>query len=254
MNLVGNAIKFTDRGRVEARLQLAAETAETATLRCQVQDTGIGIAPEDQARLFESFVQADGSPTRAHGGAGLGLAISRQLVGMMGGNIGVESRQGSGSMFWFTAVFARAAQAPELRTEPPLAHIPRVLLAEDNPINQKIALRILHQCGYRADAVADGREALDVLALRPYDAVLMDIQMPNMDGLEATAKVREMENGRRHTPIIAMTANAMAGDRERCLEAGMDDYIAKPIRREDLRRALSVWIGNQVTRGEEAPS
>ena len=396
INLVGNAIKFTEEGEVVVKIMLSEERPEDATMiRFEVSDTGIGMTPEQQSRLFQSFTQADASTTRRYGGTGLGLAISRQLVGMMGGEIGVESEPGVGSTFFFTVPFEEqpvgTSAAPELpadlkelralivddnatnrkvvrhqlsswgmdndeagtgpgalealrsaaqRGEPydvvildkrmpemdgldlaetikadpdisatrlvlltsvgqrgegaaarragveayltkPVrqselydtlatvmstqAEVPdekrrlvtrhtlrekkasgraHVLVAEDNPVNQKVATRMLENLGYRADVAKDGREALEALARNPYDAVLMDVQMPEMDGYEATAEIRrrEEEDQGRHTPVIAMTANAMQGDREKALEAGMDDYISKPVKSEELAAVLKPWI------------
>ncbi len=253
MNLTGNALKFTERGEVVIRTELARQTPQTVTARFSVRDTGIGIAPEQQSRLFQSFVQGDGSSTRKYRGAGLGLAISRQLVEMMGGQIGVESQPGRGSLFWFTAVFqGQPAQHPE-QMQAVKSGLPpadpnrrpascRVLLAEDNLVNQKIALRMLERAGYRADVVSDGKHALAALAGTHYDLVLMDVQMPEMDGFEATAEIRRLEGALRHTPIIAMTANALAGDRERCLTAGMDDYISKPVHVQELCEVVRRWV------------
>ena len=253
MNLTGNALKFTEQGEVAIWAEPAGQSLQTVTARFSVRDTGIGIASEQQSRLFQSFVQGDGSSTRKYGGTGLGLAISRQLVEMMGGQIGVQSQPGRGSLFWFTAVFQRQealhpeqAQAASSRLpmpEPNRQAAPcRLLLAEDNPVNQKIALRMLERAGYRADAVSDGKHALAALAQAQYDLVLMDVQMPEMDGFEATAEIRRLEGALRHTPIIAMTANAMAGDRERCLSAGMDDYISKPVRVQELCEVVRRWV------------
>ena len=253
MNLVGNAVKFTERGSVLLRVAVQQETASAATLCFAVEDTGIGIEPEQQALLFESFVQGDGSSTRRYGGAGLGLTISKELVELMGGRIGVDSRPGRGSAFWFVVEFPKApaecaapqAAAEETSAGPAAAGRCRILLAEDNPINQKIALRMLQQAGYAAEAVENGAQAVAALQKACYDLVLMDVQMPGMDGLEATARIRRLEAGRRHTPIIAMTANAMAGDRERCLAAGMDDYLPKPVRREQLWETVRRWVNSR---------
>ncbi len=394
-NLVGNAIKFTEQGEVTIEVTLLQESDAAARFRLAVRDTGIGIPPDRQAAIFNSFTQADGSTTRKYGGTGLGLTICRQLVQLMDGRIGVESEVGRGSVFWFElslpqpsaqaatrsldhealsglrvlivddnatnrrilseqlrswgclpeeAVGGPAAltalreaetvpfqlvlldmQMPEMdgeqtaqviRAEPQWADLPlvllssagargtaeemrargfaatltkpvrqshlfntivdvlektgpaqevapvlrivseerpaqslRILLAEDNAVNQKVALRMLARLGYRADAVANGQEALDALARIPYDLVLMDVQMPEMDGFGATAEIRRREAGTaRHLPIIAMTAHAMAGDRERCLAAGMDDYLAKPVKQEALLAILSRWSQEALER------
>jgi two-component system sensor histidine kinase/response regulator len=401
MNLVGNAIKFTDRGEVVMRAKLAEAGADTVLVRFEVSDTGAGIAPEARARLFQSFSQADSSTTRQYGGTGLGLAIAKQLAEMMGGNIGVDSAPGEGSTFWFTARLAtlpgsvqtmlpRAVDlngqrllivddnatnrtilqhqvaawgicadgaasgqlalemlrtaamrdapydlalldmqmpgmdglelARRIKADPALAtlplvmpasitqrgheelvqqagiaayltkpvrqshlfdcltlvkgtsapavgassHItqplidryrlaqvkaqiqPRILVAEDNLINQKVAVRLLEKLGYRADVAANGNEVVEALMRTPYAAVLMDCQMPHMDGFEATVAIRQREGSTRHTPIIAMTASAMQGDREKVLAAGMDDYISKPVKPDDLAAMLRRWIPHET--------
>jgi two-component system sensor histidine kinase/response regulator len=404
-NLVGNAVKFTEEGEVVLRVTLDESAGNAAFVRFEVRDTGIGIDPELQSRLFQSFVQADGSASRRHGGTGLGLAISKRLVSLMGGTIDVESRPGHGSTFWFTVRFERqapeeeaAAPAPParlagrrvlvvddnatnrqilklqlgywgLRTttvesgekalatlhqaaaagpgydlaildmkmpemdglvlaraikdEPSLSgvklvlltsvgqrghgaeatrigisayltkpadeadlhdclvevlgegrgkHAPhlvtrhslrelrppvaaRVLVAEDNEVNQKVAVRILEKLGYTVEVADDGREALEACARTRYDAVLMDGQMPGMDGYEVTRRIREREReegGGERLPIIAMTASAMKGDREKCLEAGMDDYVSKPVTPEGLQAALLRWVGAPAAPAEKA--
>jgi two-component system sensor histidine kinase/response regulator len=252
-NLAGNAIKFTERGEVAVHLALDAETARTVVLRCTVEDTGIGIPPDQVGRLFQSFSQVDNSTTKRYPGAGLGLAISRQLVQLMDGAIGCESDPGRGSRFWFTATLGKlpgSLLAPGPAAELSAAAGPprretaggSVLLAEDNEVNRLIALRLLERAGYRAEAVPNGRLAVARVMDGGYDAVLMDVHMPEMDGFEATAEIRRREDGSRRTPVIAMTARAMAGDREKCLEAGMDDYITKPVRKAELIAALERWI------------
>jgi two-component system, sensor histidine kinase and response regulator len=386
-NLAGNAVRFTRQGEVVARAELEASGPDSVTLRFEIRDTGIGIAPADQARLFQPFTQADMSSSRRYGGTGLGLAISRQLVELMGGEIGVESRLGEGSRFRFTVRLPRASvpAVPErslpgtrvLLVEAHVAtreglerqlatwHIPsaatssgtdaltslreaalggeafdiaiidehlpdmdgldlaslvrddallartrivllttftshrdrtriagagveraltkpvkraalfetlaaplsepdarrlhqhaqpasqetphmrtvrRILVAEDNAVNQRVAVRQLQKLGYAADAVGNGLEAIDALNRIPYDLILMDCQMPEMDGYHATAEIRRREGSRRHTAIVAMTANALEGDRDRCLAAGMDDYIPKPVREAELERVLLRWL------------
>jgi len=391
-NLIGNAVKFTDRGEVVLKLSAEREEEGIAELRFEVVDTGIGIPPDSQDRLFQSFSQADGSTTRKFGGTGLGLAISKQLVELMGGHIGVESRPGEGSRFWFTVRLERQAHASTpvqpaedlsrlhvcviddnatnrlllehharswgmthasaedgprglaclreasrvgrpfdlalidmqmpnmdglelaraIRADPSIAPLrlvlltslarrgdaklardsgfsayltkpihqhqlydclrlvmgqtaagsedpdrfvtvhslaeiesrshDRILLAEDNAINQKVAVKMLEKLGYHVDVVANGEEAVEALSRIPYALVFMDCQMPEMDGFEATKRIRLAEGGRRHTPIIAMTANVMQGDRERCLAAGMDDYVSKPIATKDVKAALDRWL------------
>ncbi len=246
-NLAGNAVKFTERGHVAVHVGIEGESAETITLRCTVEDTGIGISADQMPRLFQIFSQADSSTTKRYGGAGLGLAISKQLVDLMGGRIGCESEPGRGSRFWFTTPLGKvreerpaAEPAPQARGKRPAGG--NVLLAEDNEINRLIALRLLARAGYRAHAVANGRLAVDEVLKGAYDAVLMDVHMPEMDGFEATAEIRRAENGCRRTPVIALTARAMAGDREKCLQAGMDDYLSKPVRPEDLMAVLERWV------------
>jgi PAS domain S-box-containing protein len=275
-NLIGNAVKFTDSGRIDVEAEMVHPTEDGFLVRLTVRDTGIGIPTEQLSRLFESFTQGDGSSTRKYGGTGLGLSISKQLVELMGGELGVESRLGEGSRFWFTASFGKAAivapaaqpkraipvpvaPAPAAPATPAAPKVPipstkpasvppqksnggprklQVLLAEDNEINQRIALRLLEKLGLGADAVENGRAAVEALAQKNYDLVLMDCMMPEMDGFEATAVIRNRERGKGHTPICALTANAMEGDREKCLAAGMDDYISKPVGIDKLREVV----------------
>jgi PAS domain S-box-containing protein len=266
-SLLGNAIKFTEAGEVAVHVSLERGTARTATIRVTVRDTGIGIDPEQCAELFNSFVQGDDSAARKYGGSGLGLAISKQLVEMMGGRIGFESEAGLGSTFWFTARFQR--QAPRKATEAPAAAVePRpplavtasvspadvcVLVAEDNEVNQRIALRMLEKSGFRAHVVPDGRQAAEAALSGQYDVVLMDVHMPGMDGFAATAEIRGRERNGGRLPIVAMTARAMAGDREECLAAGMDDYLTKPIQMENLRRTVLRWAGIGHSRPRPTP-
>ncbi|MFN8095670.1 MAG: response regulator [Vicinamibacteria bacterium] len=388
-NLVGNAVKFTETGEVVLRVTPAEASDDLVRVRFEVRDTGVGIDPELKSRLFQSFVQGDGSVTRRHGGTGLGLAISRRLVGLMGGEIDVESRPGQGSTFFFTARFRRQAPAavdrapagrlagrrvlvvddnatnrqilkqqlgywgmrvsavdsgpmalsalqqagplgasfdlaildmkmPEMdgltlaraiKEKPELDdlrlvlltsfgqrghgaeasrigiagyltkpvdegdlydclaevlggprdhakhlvtrhslrearedHVAHLLVAEDNEVNQKVAVRILEKLGFSVEVAENGREAVEACERSRYDAVLMDVQMPEMDGFEATRRIREAEGGARRTPIVAMTANAMKGDREKCLAAGMDDYVSKPITPKDVEAVLTRWV------------
>jgi PAS domain S-box-containing protein len=246
LNLAGNAVKFTEQGEVTIRGEIAAENNYTVTLRFVVRDSGIGIRPDQQARLFESFMQGDGSITRRYGGSGLGLAISRQLVELMGGHIRVESEPGCGSTFSFTAALEKAETAEPAEPRPAAQgtlHHRRILVAEDNEVNQKILLRFLKRAGCRVDLAPSGQEAAEAALGTRYDAILMDVHMPRMDGYTATAEIRRGENGHGRTPIIAMTANAMKGDREKCLAAGMDDYLSKPVRLEELKDLLCRWVG-----------
>jgi len=273
-NLLGNAIKFTERGSVELRLETGRATSRSVEAVFSVIDTGIGIGMAQQSRLFQSFVQADDSMSRKHGGTGLGLAISKQLVEMMGGKIGVESTLGKGSRFWFTVTLprvtseeqlsqlARAAASaseqelgPESRQDarvealgprpasekPPTASA-WILLAEDNPVNQKLTQRLLEKCGFRVDVVVNGKEAVEAFQKRDYDLILMDCQMPIMDGYEATQVIRKIEGTSRHTPILAITAHAMVGDREKCLACGMDDYLSKPVNLVKLQNTVCRWL------------
>ena len=268
-NLVGNAIKFTERGAVSLRVEMVTERGEEALLRFTVRDTGIGIPTEKLATLFDKFTQVDSSTARRFGGSGLGLAISRQLATLMGGEIGVRSRLGKGSEFWFTARL-RIASAAAAGSGAPFAAAgaecrradgaagaawgnARVLLAEDNIVNQKVALGMLKRLGVRAEVVADGREALAALERERYDLVFMDCQMPEMDGYEATARIRDPASKVRdhQVPIIAMTAHAMARDRERCIAAGMDDYLPKPVDRHALEEVLESWLGAARRGGAE---
>jgi signal transduction histidine kinase/CheY-like chemotaxis protein len=245
INLVGNAIKFSERGEVTVQVTLVERSASAATMQVVVADTGIGVAAERQAAIFDAFTQADGSTARHYGGTGLGLTICRQLVEMMGGRIWLQSEAGRGSRFQFTtriAVRAIATAAPPtpassdhpapLSVPAPSIAMPalRILLAEDNAVNRFLATRLLEKQGHHVTPVLNGRDAAAAVEREPFDVVLMDFQMPEMDGLEATRVIRAREHasgGR--VPIIALTANAMVGDEERGIEAGMDGYVSKPI-------------------------
>ncbi len=251
MNLLGNAVKFTEHGRV--LLSVGTERLEPglAVLHFAVKDTGIGVAPEKQAAIFEAFSQADGSTTRQYGGTGLGLAICSQLVAMMGGRVWVESELGQGSCFHFTARFGLPLAGEEepattiSEAEPVImprtsSNGLRILLAEDNLVNQRLVQGVLERHGYSVTMASNGLEVLRVLDSQRFDVVLMDVQMPELDGLETTRRIRHKEaaEGLPRLPIVAMTAHALKGDRERCLEAGMDDYISKPIHTPDLVRMM----------------
>ncbi len=250
LNLAGNAVKFTDAGHVRIRAALAGEHSGSIRLRFEVSDTGIGIAPGEHSRLFQSFVQGDNSATRRYGGTGLGLAIAKQLAERMGGEIGVQSEPGRGSTFWFTVAVEAAAEtrAPAIESDAsaPPASAARILVAEDNPVNRKIAERLLCNAGYRPHMVENGRQAVDAVAAAPYDLVMMDLQMPELDGLAATAQIRRLPPPASRTPIIALTANAITGDRERCLAAGMDDYLSKPIRIEEFAEMMKRWVERPI--------
>ena len=267
MNLAANAIKFTDRGEVSVQVGLESEDHGKATLRFSITDTGIGIRPDQAAVLFAPFVQADASMTRKYGGTGLGLSISKQLVEMMGGRIGLNSREGEGATFWFTVVFDTPVE-PALASKPEPAGtgrrqpangrcaVPpgvgrprreaRILVTEDNPINRLVLRAQLEKLGYQAHAVANGVEAVEAVQQGIYDLVLMDCQMPQMDGFEATRRLRE--SGSPHVPIVAITANAMAGDRERCIREGMNDYLSKPVELGPLAEVLERWLPEFVNR------
>ncbi len=261
-NLIGNAIKFTERGEVTLEAVLEGQCDDTATLRFSITDTGIGIRPEQVATLFSPFTQADASTTRKYGGTGLGLAICKQLVKMMGGQIGLESQEGQGSTFWFTADFERAPELALAAIEEPVSKrlrkaaseridgvvlAPskmtgsegRILVAEDNITNRAVVLAQLENLGYQADAVVNGSEAVAALQTSGYHLVLMDCQMPVMDGFEATHLIRE--SSAPHIPIIAFTASAMSGDRERCIREGMDGYLSKPVDLHQLGEVLAKW-------------
>ncbi|HJX27428.1 MAG TPA: response regulator, partial [Thermoanaerobaculia bacterium] len=245
VNLLGNAVKFTPRG--EVRLSLTARHLDDGRWEVcfAVADTGVGIGAEDLDRLFVAFQQLEASLSRRHGGTGLGLAISKRLTELMGGRIWGESVVGQGSTFYFTIV-GEAAAVPALRPVAPRGsgrdlsrlHPLRILLAEDHPVNQQVLLGLLRHLGYQADLVRNGREVLSALAREHYDVILMDIQMPEMDGLEATRRLRRDLPPECQPRVIAMTAHAMPEDRERCLEAGMDGYLSKPVQITDLEAAL----------------
>ena len=264
LNLLSNAVKFTDRGRVELEVQALEPLDGRLQLRFAVRDTGIGVPPDQVGQLFSAFVQGDTSMTRRFGGTGLGLAITQRLAAMMDGRVGVSSEPGVGSEFWFTACFD-AGQAGALR--PPPAGLGsaesaaalrqrsaglRVLLAEDNPVSQQVGLELLRAAGLRADIAATGREVLDKLAQQRYDLVLMDMQMPEMDGLEATRLIRALPD-QATVPIVAMTANAFGEDRDACLAAGMDDHVAKPVEPAQLYGTLLRWLPDRQARIDDAP-
>lgn len=255
-NLVANAMKFTTYGSVKINIEIREENIESVVIYFEVSDTGIGISPEQSEHLFKAFSQADGSIKRRFGGTGLGLAITKQLVEMMNGEFGVISQLGKGSTFWFTARFDKSLARNDFKPQQfdrigktfsqsnPDNSTPeknlKVLIADDNAVNRKVAVLMLERLGYHADVVCNGLEILEILRQKSYDVILMDVQMPEMDGFEATRQICREWNRKNRPRIIAMTANAMSGDREQCLEVGMDDYLSKPIRKADLQTALDL--------------
>jgi two-component system sensor kinase len=258
-NLVGNALKFTERGgvSVEVSAEPGGSSSDEVVLHFAVRDTGVGIPAEKQGLIFHAFEQADGSTTRKYGGTGLGLAIVARLAELMGGRVWVESEVGRGSTFHFTARFGLAGPAAPAEAAapfpPPVTGL-HVLVAEDNPVNQKLAVALLEKYGHRVTLAGNGHEALDRLAEAEFNIVLMDVQMPDMNGLETAAAIRAREAGTlRHVPIIALTAHAMKGDEERCLAAGMDAYLSKPIQIQQLLAALARLVPNRSAEGMPLP-
>lgn len=269
LNLTGNAVKFTERGVVTVRMIPVQVDDTVSRIRVEVHDTGIGIPKNRQAAIFESFTQVDGSTTRRFGGTGLGTTISKQLVELMHGQIGLTSEENVGSVFWFEIPFGAVVgcervgseglcieltpdASPLTRMEPiiessedaPTADGPLILVAEDNSVNLMVARKMLQKLGARVETAANGLEALESIKAHRYELVLMDVQMPKMGGLEATTQVRQWEESeaRPRTTIVALTANAMDDDRGMCIDAGMDDFLSKPVRKQDLEALLTKWV------------
>ncbi len=257
LNLLGNAIKFTETGKIRFRAELALDSEEDIVLHCEIHDTGVGIQPGSIHLLFQPFSQVDGSLTRKYGGTGLGLFISKQLVELMGGTLECESRPGEGSRFWFTIKLEKVAMPVEAVAKPgsiPMeiacASLPeagstarrglRILVCEDNPMNQKVVRLMLEHLGYGCDLVKNGQEGLDALEKATYDIIFMDCQMPVMDGYDAVSRIRASPDKRHHV-VVAMTAHALQGDKEKCIQAGMDDYIGKPLSMDVLAKILDKW-------------
>ena len=268
INLCGNAIKFTNHGEVILRVEMVENADPQIKLRFRVTDTGIGIPPDRKDRLFQSFSQVDNSRTRRYGGTGLGLVICKRLVDLMKGEIGVESQEGRGSEFWFTVSLEKQAprreelRPPHVKTDRPASppeqgavaertlhetnrSRARVLVVEDNEINSELTVAMLQEAGFTTETAVDGREAVETYPKRSFDVILMDCQMPKMDGFQATAEIRRREKESQRIPIIALTAEALKGDQERCLTAGMDDYLSKPI---DMKLLITKWTHGQGKR------
>jgi CheY-like chemotaxis protein/anti-sigma regulatory factor (Ser/Thr protein kinase) len=241
IQFVGNAIKFTTEGFIRLAVRAAQPTAGGTTFRFEVEDSGVGIESAVLNRIFEPFSQGDASLTRKQGGTGIGLAVCKKIADSV---MQVRSEPGKGSLFSFEITLKPVTTSV---TEAPVKQQKhRVLIVEDNTVNQKVAATLVARAGYEVDVASNGRLALERIKQAEYDAILMDCQMPEMDGYQATREIRRTE-GERHTPVIAMTAHAMQGDRERCLSAGMDDYLTKPIDRQELAATLQRWVTGAAT-------
>jgi CheY-like chemotaxis protein len=249
LNFLDNAVKFTTQGMVKVELGECGRAGETIRLQITVSDSGCGIPAEKLDSLFEVFTQVDTSSTRRFGGSGLGLSIVKRLATIMDGSVGVKSEPGRGSSFWATVELEEAEKPHGSADTFACPEAPfrdaRILVAEDNEVNRRVLLRLLERLGCRVDLVVNGTEAVECFQRDVYQLVLMDLHMPDMDGLEATRRLRQMENKGRRTPIVAVTASAMNEDRDRCRSAGMDDYLAKPVSMGDLTALLQRHISNQ---------
>jgi signal transduction histidine kinase/CheY-like chemotaxis protein len=256
LNLISNAVKFTEGGAIHVRASIEPNGAGARSVRVTVTDTGVGISPEARAKLFDPFVQADASTTRRYGGTGLGLAICRRLVHAMGGHLDFDSEPGAGSSFWFTVPFAPVTAesiAPSAHALPRPSRVLKVLVVEDNAINQRVVTLTLQRLGHQPDVAANGKEALAALEKAAYDVVLMDCQMPEMDGFTATRLIRAMDGPKRNTWIVALTANATPEDRQQCFSAGMNGYLTKPLRKDDLVQTLGA-VPRPAPRASQRPS
>lgn len=253
-NLLSNAGKFTSEGRVAVHVTVPPRRS-AAVYRIEVTDTGIGIEPDAIERVFDPFTQADSSTTRRYGGTGLGLAIVRELADLMGGHVGVNSELGAGSTFWIELPLTEAASEGTRPAPSPKPRVssavwstaPSILVVEDSPVNQLVAVRTLERCGCDVEAVGSGEEALDAVERTRYDAILMDCQMPGIDGFQTTVELRRRERGERRVPVLAMTAHAIEDVLDSCKEAGMDGYIGKPINREQMMDTLKTWLADLVS-------
>jgi signal transduction histidine kinase/ActR/RegA family two-component response regulator len=257
LNLMSNATKFTERGKIELSIDTAKQHDDRVKLCTSVHDTGIGISEDKLDKIFEVFQQADTSTTRKYGGTGLGLPITKKIANIMGGDVWVESMLGKGSTFYFTASFKKAKRKQQKIISPvsisdnkilvkdDAKDSARILLAEDNPVNQKLAKIVLTRAGHQVEVANDGQEAFDKYIKAPdtFDLIFMDVQMPKMDGMASTKAIRK--NGFDKIPIVAMTAHAMKGDREKCIQAGMDDYITKPIKKNLVFEMVEKWVLNK---------
>jgi CheY-like chemotaxis protein len=258
LNLVGNAIKFTEQGAIAIAASHRAIDDDMIELRIEVSDTGVGIPPEVQRKLFNPFTQADTSVSRKYGGSGLGLAICKQLCQTMGGDIGIESQPGHGSTFWFT-VQCRVGSMPVVAAPPMAPVIPinaatvEILVADDNDIIRSLIAKLLARRGYQADLVCNGKEAVEAVQRKDYHLVLMDMQMPLMDGIAAAEAIRGLDGPQRQVPIVALTANALVGQREICLAAGMNGFLTKPIQPDELYEAI-LRLGSAETDGTHSRS